>query len=233
MRGLSDKIKPENVVEVIDHRKINEAHKFPNSKAQIEFVGSAATLIAEKFHQQKTKISKESAALLFSAIISNTINFQASITTNRDRKIAGWLKTKISIPKNYIREMFIHKSQFTKPLKETFMDDFATFSFNGHELGIAQLEITNVDGFINANLEKIKDVLIELKRQKSLEFIFLNCIDLEKAFNKIVIIDRQTQKLLSKSLKVEFNRGVAKKHRILMRKEIAPLIKEFLDGEFF
>ena len=114
LRGLSDKIQPEKVVEIIDHRKIHEAEKFPNAKAQIELVGSAATLIAEKFYNNKTTISPESAELLFSAIVSNTINFQANVTTERDHKIANWLKTKFSLPDNYVHEMFSDKSQFKK-----------------------------------------------------------------------------------------------------------------------
>src|SRR3989344_3305836 len=79
--GISWKIDPTKVIEIIDHRKIHEAHKFFNAKTQIELVGSAATLIAEKFHNNKTTITSESASLLYSAIISNTINFQAKVTT--------------------------------------------------------------------------------------------------------------------------------------------------------
>jgi len=107
LRGLSDRIQPEKVVEIIDHRKIHEANKFPNAKAQIELVGSAATLIAEKFYKNKTTISQESAALLFSAIVSNTINFQANVTTERDHKMADWLKTKFSLPKIIFMRCFL------------------------------------------------------------------------------------------------------------------------------
>lgn len=229
LRGLSDKIQPEKVVEIIDHRKIHEAHKFPNAKAQIELVGSAATLIAEKFYNNKTTISPESAELLFSAIISNTINFQANVTTKRDHELVDWLKTKFSLPENYIHEMFNDKSQFKKSLKETIIDDFATFNFNNHNLGIAQLEIINVNEFIRENLVKIKKILEELKKEKSLDLIFLTCIDLENAFNEIVVIDEDTQKFLEQALKVKFEDEVTKREGILMRKEIVPLIKEVLE----
>ncbi len=229
LRGLSDKIQPEKVVEIIDHRAIHEAHKFPNANVHIELVGSAATLIAEKFYKNKTTISKESAAFLFSAIISNTINFQANVTTKRDHKMANWLKTKFSLPVNYVHEMFSDKSHFKKSLKETFVDDFATFHFNKHHLGIAQLEIINVNEFIRGNLAKIKKILEELKKEKSLDFILLTCIDLEKAFNKIVVIDKGTQKLLEQALNIEFKNGVIKRDGILMRKEMIPLIKEVLE----
>jgi manganese-dependent inorganic pyrophosphatase len=230
---LSNKIKPEKVIEVIDHRKIHEAHKFPNAKVQIELVGSAATLIAEKFYNSKTPISHESAALLFSAIVSNTINFQANVTTERDYKMANWLKTKFPLPKNYVHEMFSYKSQFKKPLKEIFIDDFTTFNFNNHNLGIAQLEIINVKDFIQENLVKIKKILEELKKEKSLDYIFLTCVDLEEAFNEIVVIDDNTQKLVEQALEVNFRNGIAKRKGIIMRKEIVPLIKEVLETRRF
>lgn len=229
LRGLSDKIDPKKVIEIIDHRKIHEAHKFPNAKAQIELVGSAATLIAEKFYNNKTTISPESAQLLFSAIVSNTINFQANVTTERDHKMADWLKTKFSLPDNYVHEMFSDKSQFKKSLKETIIDNFATFHFNNHNLGIAQLEIINVSEFIRENLVKIEKILEELKKERSLDLIFLTCIDLEKVFNEIVIIDEKTQKFVEQALKVKFKDRVTKRDGILMRKEIVPLIKEVLE----
>ncbi len=230
LRCISDKIEPGKVIEIIDHRKIHEAHKFPNAKAQIELVGSAATLIAEKFYSNKTTISQESAALLFSAIVSHTINFQANVTTERDHKMADWLKTKFSLPQNYVHEMFFCKSEFRKSLKETFIEDFAMFCFNKHFIGIAQLEIINVNGFIRKNLLEIKSTLLELKREKKLDFIFSTCIDLEKAFNKIVVIDEKTRSLIEQALVVKFRNGVARRDGILMRKEIVPVIKEILDA---
>lgn len=228
MRGLSDKIDPKKVIEIVDHRKVHEAHKFTNAKTQIELVGAAATLIAEKFYREGITISKEAAALLFSAIASNTINFQASVTTERDHKMADWLKTKFPLPEAYVHEMFVDKSQFKKPLKETLIDDFAPFYFNNRHTGIAQLEIINVDGFIRKHLGEIKGILNEIKTEKSLDFIFLTCIDLEKAFNKIVVIDGETQKLVEHALGVKFANGVATRKGIIMRKEIVPLIKDIM-----
>jgi len=231
--GLSDKVKPDKVVEIIDHRIINQANLFPNAKVQIELVGSAATLIAEKYFYSKITISQESSALLFSAIVSNTINFQANVTTKRDLKMANWLKTKFVLPPNYVHHMFLYKSQFTKPLKATIIDDFATFNFGNCNLGIGQLEIINVVDFIQRNIVEIKDVLREIKRDKSLDRIFLTCIDLEKAFNQIVVIDQFTQSLLKQALRIKFVNRLATRKGILMRKEIVPLVKEALEVPSF
>ena len=109
---ISPAIDPKKVIQIIDHRKSNDAHKFPNAKVQIELVGAAATLIAEKFFAKKQTPSREAAVLLYSAIVSNTINFKANLTTDRDRKMANWLKPLCGIPENYIHQMFEHKSAF-------------------------------------------------------------------------------------------------------------------------
>ena len=231
LRSLSDKIDPKKVMRVIDHRIVNDSHLFPNAKLQIEPVGSAATLIAEKFFNAQIQISRESAALLFSAIISNTINFQARVTTSRDRKMASWLKSKSILPADYIHNMFTSKSNIGGSLEEVFYSDFATFSFNKTKLGIAQLEIIRVDSFVDKNLEQIIETLEKIKKEKGLNLILLSAIDLEKGFNKFVAIDKETEKVLLSSVhKTKFIRGIAKRDGIIMRKELAPLIKNVLES---
>lgn len=227
--SLSPIIQAEKVIEVIDHRKVHEAHShFPNAKVQIELVGSAATLIAEKFHQEQLAPSQEAAALLYSAIVSNTINFQAHVTTPRDHEMADWLQNYFSLPEHYIHDMFTDKSHFRKSLKETIVNDFATFTLHDHKLGIAQLEIVNVDAFIEKNRNQLQEILEELKKEQGLEYIFLTCIDLEKAFNKLLVIDVSTKDILEEALQIKFENGISKREGILMRKELVPRIKNLL-----
>jgi inorganic pyrophosphatase/exopolyphosphatase len=225
---MSKKILPEKVIEVIDHRKINESEKFPKARIQIEFVGSAATLIAEKYYKKKVAISKASATLLYSAIVSNTINFKAKVTTDRDKKMAKWLLPQAKISKNFVHEMFVFKSKFHKPLKSVLDDDLATFNLYSHKIGISQLEIINSKKFINNNILKIKKILKELQSKDSLDMIFLTCIDTKKGFNTFVIIDDNVKSLVENCLNVKFSKGVARREGIIMRKEIVPIIKEKL-----
>lgn len=228
--GISPKIKTEQIVEIIDHRKVNDSAKFPLAKIQIEFVGSAATLIAEKFKKNKIEISKESAALLLSAIISNTINFKAKVTTNRDIRMHRWLLLKIKLPKNYTHEMFADKSKINKPLKKYFLEDkFAIWEFGGTKISTVQMEIIDLDKFIRKNIEKIKKTLTKIKNERSIDTIFLTCIDIEKGFNVFVVIDDLAKDILSKALKIKFNGMIARRNGIIMRKEIIPIIKEVME----
>lgn len=229
LRGISNLIDLKQVIEVIDHRKVNQANKFPNAKIQIELVGSCATLIAEKFLKEKVTIAPSSAALLYLAIISNTVNFQANVTTKRDKKICDWLVGQFNLPKNYVHKMFVAKSVFEKPLKEVFGDDFATFEFHSKQLGIAQLEIVNADEFVYKNKDEIQQVLIKIKEERSLDLIFLSVIDVEKIRNIFVVVDDPSKKLLEQALGVRFENNILRQDGIMMRKTIVPMIKELLE----
>jgi len=223
--GISPKINTKNVIEIIDHRKFNTIDKFPNAKAQIELVGAAATLIAEKFYNEKIPISKESALFLISAIISNTINFKG-ITTEKDKKMYKWLSKQAKMPKNFVHKMFLHKSKFNKSLKKIIEDDFSDLVLNGKNFGIAQLEIVNAEKFMKDNMTEIRKILGEIKKERAQDLIFLTCIDIEKGFNIFVTIDRETEDLISSTLNIKFVNGTTRRKGIIMRKQITPMIKE-------
>jgi hypothetical protein len=106
--------------------------------------------------------------------------------------------------------MFSYKSEFRNNFKETFIDELAIWHFNKHALGIVQLEIVNVDNFLEDNLTKIKNILDELKGERSLELIFLSFVDIEEGFNKFVVIDEKTQRIIESLLDIEFDNNIAK-----------------------
>jgi len=144
---LHKSVKIENVVEVIDHRKFNNSSAFTNAKLQIELVGAAATLIAEKFMKERITISTESRTLLFYAILSNTINFKNKVTTERDIEAAKWLQKGMRLRKNYLKEFMKIKSRVGN-LSGTIKDYIGVFDFSGNKICISQLEITGTKKFV-------------------------------------------------------------------------------------
>lgn len=81
-------VKEEKIVELIDHHRGFE--EYWNSKlgdrAIIESIGAVATIIVEKYEQYNLfqKMDKKIALLLMAAILDNTLNFTADITSDRD-----------------------------------------------------------------------------------------------------------------------------------------------------
>lgn len=230
LNGLEGNIAPEKVVEIIDHRKINEADKFPNAKVQIELVGSAATLIAEKFIENNINISKESAILLCGAIISNTLNFKGGVTTDRDKKAVEYLNKIALLPDNFWKDLFMAKSDLSgSKLSERIEGDFAWFTFTDKKVGIAQIEIVGAEKLIKERIEEIIKVLEKIKQDMGLDYIFQNTIELELECSYFISPDSKTQRLLEKVLDIKFNETVAKGPNLIMRKQIVPLIKEELE----
>ena len=230
LNELEGKINPTKVVAIIDHRKIHEANLFPNAKVQIELVGAASTLIAEKFIENNISISKESAILLCGAIISSTLNFKGGVTTDRDKKVFEYLNKIALLPNNFGKELFEAKSDLSgDKLKQRIEDDFAWFTFSDKKVGIAQIEIIGVEKLIKERGEDIVKVLEAIKSEMNLNFIFLNTIELEGCKNFFITDDIQTKALLEKVLDLKFNKFVAERSGLIMRKQIAPLLKEELE----
>jgi manganese-dependent inorganic pyrophosphatase len=139
LNGLEGKISSDKVIEIFDHRKVHEADKFPNAKVQIELVGAAATLIAEKFMKNNVAISKESAILVCGAIISNTLNFKGTVTTDRDKTAVALLNKIAGLSENFWKELFTAKSDLSgAKLAERIESDSAWFEIGGKKIGIAQ-----------------------------------------------------------------------------------------------
>ncbi len=220
---------PEQVVEVVDHRMVNESQKFLNAKIQIEFVGAAATLVAERFYLANIQPSRESAQLLQAAIISNTQNFQANTTTNRDHTIMAWLNDIAPLPQNFTHDMFAAKSDFSGDKLEQAMDtETAIFEIAGKRLGIVQLEMVDSETLLHDREAEITAVLEGLKAQNKLDHIFLTMLDIEAKLNRFVTNDPFMQSVLVAALHVTFSDSLAVRKGIIMRKEITPLIKTLI-----
>lgn len=231
--GIDKRIDPEKVIEIIDHRKINYADSFSNAKIQIELIGAAATLIGEKFREQNIDLSKDHATLLYGAIISNTLNFKAKVTTDRDRAMAIYLKEKFDFPDDFARKMFLSKSDLSgEKLTQTIRGDFAGFrghNFNGKKIGIAQIEMIEGRKLVEDRKDEIVSEIKAIMEELDMDIVFLTIIDLEANQNILVAPNREIEDILNKVLKVKFQNQIAIRPGLIMRKEIVPLIKDYLN----
>jgi len=227
--NLSHVIDPKRVVEIIDHHCSEKKYLkcFPNARYQIESVGAAATLIVEKYVQSGLTISKNHAALLYGAIVSNTLNFKSNTTTERDRKAAGWLKDFVDIPDSFTRDMFAAKSDLrNKDIYHILLGDLK--ERREKSLLIAQIEIIELKKTIKEREKEFIKALERIRKERKSKYTFLTAIDLEKGFNMFVAVDNETIILLEKSLGVSFDGNIAKREGILMRKKIIPIIEKHI-----
>lgn len=232
LESLRTEANPQQIYEIIDHRRLNDAHLFPWAKKQIELVGSCATLIVEKFISENLPIKTGTAYLLYGAIVSNTINFKNRITTERDRKAAEYLLTKITITDDFPEKMFRARTNIEGDnLSRYLHKDFIEQSVQNKKLTVFQMEIVGTDNLIKTSLQEIKNIINSIIKDKKLDYCFLNIIDTIKAYNYILAINSKTEDFLKKVLALDFKNGLVKTDYIIMRKEIMAKIKEYLENE--
>ncbi len=222
----------ERVVEIIDHRQLHEGEKFPNAKLQIELVGSAATLIVERFRQANIIPSREAAHLLFGAIASNTVNFKANVTTERDHQAAAWLRTLYAIPDDFVAVMFQAKSHLEDAaLHDTLIGDFSFREVGGRQIGIGQLEIVGAKQLVETRYEDLLSILAHLREtHPNIDEYFISLIDVVEGYNVFLVPDKTLQEELTSFLGISFDeRGIGYRTGIIMRKEIRPLWMAWLE----
>jgi manganese-dependent inorganic pyrophosphatase len=177
------------------------------------------------------EISKESAILLLGAIISNTLNFKGTVTTDRDRKAAEYLNKVARLDDNFWKELFTAKSDLSgSKLAERMRGDFAWFVIGKKKVGIAQIEIIGAEKLVTERGDEIVRELESIKLEMGLDLVFQTTIGLDENMNVFVTGDAETRAILEKVLNVKFNGNIAKPTGLIMRKQIVPLLKGELEG---
>ena len=217
-----------NVVEIIDHHvPSQDTPKFLNAKVQIELIAAVATLIAERFYENNIPISRNSAILLYYAIISNSINLHSQNTSSKDIEMLKWLSSQCSeINERYIKKIFEEKSEIDEShLREEREADYI-LEIGNKKLIIAQLEIVDAMNFLSTSKIAIENILNSILEEKQLDYIFLNCIDILNGYSILYTPFLATENYIKNYFEGEFDNGQLILTPLYMRKEIIKLLKE-------
>jgi manganese-dependent inorganic pyrophosphatase len=189
------------ILEVVDHHKINFEYHEP-IKFRAEPLGSTATIVAKIMLANKFKISKQTAGILLSAILSDTVVFKSPTATPEDQKIAKLLaKTaKIKDIKKFGIEIKKQKASLKGlSAQQIINSDYKTFESNNKKFAVGQIEVVD----LSEAKTRANEIMAEMEKMRSannLEFIALmatdiincgslvmaagNCSYIEKAFGK-------------------------------------------------
>lgn len=150
-----EKYFPENqILELIDHHPGFEPYwtERLGGKAIIEKIGAVATSIYEWWGEcwDYAKMPPAIARLLLAAILDNTLNFNAIITTNRDRIAANHLaEIAGTTVANFAAEYFAAVSEtITNSLADSIKNDHKPFHIPKLDLDIECAQLTLWDGKI-------------------------------------------------------------------------------------
>ena len=141
----ADGFEEAKVLELIDHHRISNFNVDEPLYARVEPVGCTATIILKLFKENGLTPSKETAGLMLSAIISDTLLFKSPTCTQCDAKAGKELAEIAGVDlKEYGLEMLKAGTALgDKSEAELLNMDMKIFEIDGAKIGVAQVNTVN------------------------------------------------------------------------------------------
>ncbi len=207
-------VRTSSVIELFDHHFGHERDWDAfGTKVHIEEIGACATLVYETIAGPHA--NHEMLLLLYTAIISNTLNLRASVTTDRDRAALEEIEAQVSIPPHW-KETYFKEYQraFFENTTEAVMNDTKSLDINGTAFTISQVELWESSEFMK---EKEKDLM---KLSNGYENYFLTSPSIGEGINYIFCADQSLREILNQTIGAKFEGNIGKTQKLLLRKEI-------------
>lgn len=227
---IYDSVKNDEIVEIIDHHGLSRWLQSYNNlqRLQIDRVGAAATIVTERYKASGFTPSRESAILLFYGIISNTINLKSNITNKRDIEACKWLKSVCDeISEEKIKEIFIKKSVIKDENLRSEMECGIANTFNDFKTIVGQIELANLEEFLNKKKDRMLEILKQVKKEKKINYIFINCVDILNGYTIIFTPDEESNEFVERTYGYKFDENnEVRINKVVQRKELTKILRE-------
>ena len=220
-------VREEKIIEILDHHYGYEEYwkQKLNENSHIESLGAIATFIYELYEKENMleEISVGMAKLLLAAILDNTLNLKAKITTERDCYAYEQLLKISNIGSDFAEIYF-------KECQEKIFENIEESIKNDTKIGVEGKILPDVFGqLLLWNSEDILNNSINSKVLNEFDNKWMmNIISLEEGISYIVSEDENVKENLEELFSNNFDRNIMKLDQIWLRKEI---IKEALEKE--
>lgn len=218
----------QHIIEVFDHRAGFEEYwtERLGNDSHIEFIGAAATLIYEAWAKAGVvnRMSKQSARLLAAAILDNTLDFKAGVTTDRDKTAYAFLARHADLSDQWAADYFTDcQAAILADLPRALQNDTKLLTFSGLEgqLCLGQIVVWNAQEVIADRLETISAVLGELR-----PLWLANVVSISEGKSYFVAGDQRVRSWAERLLNVHFIGNIATADTLWLRKEIIKQDKE-------
>lgn len=219
-----------DIVEILDHHKINFANTSP-IRIDIWPLGSSNSIIYKKYVWKNIEIDKNLAGLMLSAVLDDTVITKSPTSTDEDKDIINEL-AKIAEIKNweeYGIEMFKVKASVADMTDaEVVKMDYKDFEMKGGKFGIGQVETVDLGEF-----EPREDLLLaelnKLREEEGYHSTILFITDILKGGSKF-LVSSSDETALGEAFNTVFKGGRAYIDGIMSRKkQVAPAVMEKFD----
>ena len=226
-----DGLELDSILEIIDHHKIGGIKTTEPIYFRNQPVGCTATIVYQMYQESGVEVEKSIAALLCSAILSDTLAFRSPTCTDFDKEAATSLAkvAGISDVETYAREMFKAGSDLlTKDAKEIFYLDFKKFESKKATFGVGQ--VTSMDQEELAQLkEKLVPYMQETFKEHEVDMLFFLLTDILEESSELIYIGDHAKEVVAQAFTSSREDITYLKGVVSRKKQIIPQLMAVLD----
>lgn len=218
-------IEEADILEIVDHHRVADIQTVGPLLFRGEPLGSTATIVTKIFDELDVEMPSHIAGLLLGAVVSDTLLFKSPTCTPVDTKIAKKLAEIAGVDiQEFAMEMFkAGTSLVGKTVDEIFNQDFKKFSFDNLQVGVAQVNSMDIEGFLPYKKDML-DYMNKFAEDNNLEFTLLLLTDIINANSEIFVGGPRTE-LVEKAFNVQLTECQGTLAGVISRKkQVVPAI---------
>lgn len=214
-----------DILEIVDHHRVADIQTVGPLMFRGEPLGSTATIVTKMFDELDVEMPSHIAGLLLGAVVSDTLLFKSPTCTPVDTKIAKKLAKIAGVDiQEFAMEMFkAGTSLVGKTVDEIFNQDFKKFSFDNLQVGVAQVNSMDIEGFLPYKKDML-DYMNKFAEDNNLEFTLLLLTDIINA-NSEIFVGGPRPELVEKAFNVQLTECQGTLAGVISRKkQVVPAI---------
>ena len=218
-------IEEADILEIVDHHRVADIQTVGPLLFRGEPLGSTATIVIKIFDELDVEMPSHIAGLLLGAVVSDTLLFKSPTCTPVDTKIAKKLAEIAGVDiQEFAMEMFkAGTSLVGKTVDEIFNQDFKKFSFDNLQVGVAQVNSMDIEGFLPYKKDML-DYMNKFAEDNNLEFTLLLLTDIINA-NSEIFVGGPRPELVEKAFNVQLTECQGTLAGVISRKkQVVPAI---------
>ncbi len=217
------------ITEIVDHHRLGDVTTSQPIFCLIKPVGSTATIIADLFAEREVELDSQTAGLLLSGLVSDTVILRSPTTTERDRVVAERLAEIAEVDiEAYGKELLAQKSKLgEKSPREMVLGDFKEFEFGDSSVGIGQIETVEPAPVLEQR-DAIRTAMAEIVDERGYDVLVLLVTDLLEEASTAFVVGEQRE-MVGSALDAEITDGEAFLPGVMSRKKqvVPPLESAF------
>lgn len=193
-------IEDADILEIIDHHRLGSVETIAPVFFRNQPLGCTATIVYQMYQEAGILVDKTTAALLCSAIISDTLMYRSPTCTMTDRNAAQELAQIAEVDvEELAKSMFKAGSNLSsKTPQEIFYQDFKKFSMNEITFGVGQINSMNSEELTELK-ERLYPYMDELIKHAGVQMIFFMLTDIVKESTELIYVGKDAEQLISEA----------------------------------